>query len=132
MSLYAVRAQVTRLLEGLAADPANGIARIMGRDEIARDGGFPDAEFLVAFKPGYEIGFEFTGPLVSKPTHLGMHGYPPDEPQMRASFFIVGPKIAASNPLGEIDMRRIAPTLARILNVTLKDAELEPVSLLKR
>jgi hypothetical protein len=31
--------------------------------------------------------------------------------------------------LGEIDMRRIAPTLARILGLSLPDAELAPLAL---
>jgi predicted AlkP superfamily pyrophosphatase or phosphodiesterase len=58
-----------------------------------------------------------------------MHGYLPEKPQLRSSFFIVGPHIAAGRSLGEIDMRRIAPTLAKIIGVELPDAEMEPVSL---
>ena len=47
------REQVRALLNRLAADPANGIARILDAEEIKRDGGFPDAAFVVAMKPGY-------------------------------------------------------------------------------
>jgi hypothetical protein len=42
---------------------------------------------------------------------------------MRSSFFIVGPRVPAGKSLGEIDMRQIAPTIARILTVKLPQAE---------
>ena len=48
---------------------------------------------------------------------------------MNSSFFIIGPGIAAAHSLGEIDMRAIAPTLARILGVRLPAAEVKPLSL---
>jgi predicted AlkP superfamily pyrophosphatase or phosphodiesterase len=125
----AVRARVSALLDRLASNPENGIDRILGHEEIVERRGFPDAAFLVSFKIGYELGLEFSGPLVSKPTNLGTHGYLPDRAEMRSSFFIVGPHLAAGRSLGEIDMRQIAPSLARLLHARLKDAELEPLPL---
>jgi hypothetical protein len=41
---------------------------------------------------------------------------------MRASFLIVGNGIAKGRNLGSIDMRRIAPTFAKILDVKLPAA----------
>src|SRR6266404_1135116 len=125
----AVRARVKALLDKLASDPANGIERILSPQEIVRDGGFPDAAFLVSFKNGYEVGAAMSGSLVSGPSNLGMHGYVPDRPELRSSFFIVGPHVAAGRSLGEIDMRRIAPTLAGIMGVSLRDADLSRLSL---
>jgi hypothetical protein len=58
-----------------------------------------------------------------------MHGYSPDFPQMRSSFFMVGPGLPQGHSVGEIDMRQIAPTLARIMGGSLPDAELGPLSL---
>lgn len=52
-----------------------------------------------------------------------MHGYMPDRPEMRASFFIMGTGIAPGKQLGVIDMRQIAPTLAAILGVELPSAK---------
>jgi predicted AlkP superfamily pyrophosphatase or phosphodiesterase len=124
-----VRGQVQDLLTKLAADPDNGIDRIWSHDEIAADRGFPQAAFLVAFKVGYEIAYAFTPPLVTAPANLGMHGYPPEYPEMRSSFFLVGPGIPAAHALGTIDMRQIAPTLAKILEAPLPDAELAPLTL---
>jgi predicted AlkP superfamily pyrophosphatase or phosphodiesterase len=125
----AVRAQVSQLLNRLSSDPRNGIDRILSHEEIVEGGGFPDAAFLVSFKIGYEFGAEYAGPIVSKPTNQGMHGYVPGRPEMRSSFFIAGPRVAAGRSLGEIDMRQIAPTLARVLHAPLKDAELAPLPL---
>ena len=120
----AVRAQVSDLLDTLASDPANGIDRVLVHAEIVRGRGFPDAAFFVSFRIGYEFGDSFLLPLVSKPSNLGMHGYLPDRPEMRSAFFLIGPGVAAGRSLGEIDMRQIAPTLANILHVPFKNAEL--------
>jgi predicted AlkP superfamily pyrophosphatase or phosphodiesterase len=125
----AVRAEVAGLLSKLAADPANGIERILSREDLLRERGFPGAAFLVSFKIGYEFGFAFTAPWVSSPANLGMHGYTPDHAEMRSSFFIAGPHITRGRSLGDIDMRRIAPTLSRVLGVVLPDAELGPLTL---
>jgi predicted AlkP superfamily pyrophosphatase or phosphodiesterase len=69
------------------------------------------------------------GDLVTKPSYLGMHGYLPEQPEMRSAFFMIGPHVPAGRSVGEIDMRQIAPTLARVLHVTLRDAEMEPLAL---
>jgi predicted AlkP superfamily pyrophosphatase or phosphodiesterase len=122
-----VRARVGELLHTLASDPANGIDRIMTHEELVQARGFPDAALFVSFRIGYEFGPNFTAPLIGAPSNRGMHGYPPDRPEMRSSFFLVGPGISAGRSLGEIDMRQIAPTLAQILHVTLAEAELGPL-----
>lgn len=123
------RAQVSDLLNRLASDPGNGIDRIMTHEEIVKGRGFPDAAFLVSFKIGYEFGEHFSPPLVSEPSHLGMHGYVPDRPEMKSAFFLIGPGVSAGRSLGDVDMRQIAPTLASILHISLKDAELGPLQL---
>jgi hypothetical protein len=120
---------VAALLDKLANDPGNGIERILAHDEIVRGGGFPDAAFLVAFRPGFEFGASFEGPLISAPSNRGAHGYLPDRPEMRSSFFVVGPLVGAGKSLGEFDMRRIAPTIAAALGVRLPDAELPALQL---
>jgi predicted AlkP superfamily pyrophosphatase or phosphodiesterase len=125
----AVRDRVGELLARLAADPGNGIERIVPRDAVLQTRGFPDAAFLVELTIGYEIGLAFVPPLISAPTNLGMHGYAPERPEMRSSFYLVGPSVPRGHSVGEIDMRQIAPTLARIMGGTLADAELGPLPL---
>jgi predicted AlkP superfamily pyrophosphatase or phosphodiesterase len=125
----ATKAKVDALLAKLAADPANGIARILTHEEVVAGRGLPNAEAIVAMAPGYELGYQFTPPLVTAGTSGGMHGYPPDYPEMKSSFFLVGPAIPRDKSLGEIDMRNIAPTLAHILGAKLPDAELPALTL---
>ncbi|MFI4891191.1 MAG: alkaline phosphatase family protein [Steroidobacterales bacterium] len=114
---------VEQLLRKLAADPRNGIAEIRTREQMQAAGGFPDAAFVVSFSPGFYAGGNFTGPLVTAmaPGHGG-HGFAPENPDMRAAFFVSGPGIAGGRDLGIIDMRQIAPTVAALLGVSLPGA----------
>jgi predicted AlkP superfamily pyrophosphatase or phosphodiesterase len=125
----AIRTRVGALLDWLRHDPANGIDRVLTHDMLVEARGFPDASWFVSFSVGYEFGGSFTGPLVSNPSNRGMHGYLPDLPEMRSSFFLMGPHIPSGRSLGEIDMRQIAPTLASILHVPLAGAELPALKL---
>ena len=50
---HATEQQVKTMLDGLAANADNGIAEVLDRDAIRKRGAFPDAAFLVVFKPGY-------------------------------------------------------------------------------
>lgn len=118
----AVRDRVKQMLADLAAKPENGIARILDAEQVKKTGGFSGASFLVELKLGYQFGGNFSGPLVTPAPSTGTHGYLPDRPEMRASFFILGQGIAPAKNLGLIDMRQIAPTLASILNVKLESA----------
>ncbi len=121
--------QVRELLSALAADPANGIARILSREAIEPLGGFPDAAFLIVFNSGYyAAGANPTGDLVTEiHGRHGGHGFSPDYPEMRASFFIKGPDIARGRNLGVIDMRQIAPTLAQLMGVRLPSSTASPL-----
>jgi predicted AlkP superfamily pyrophosphatase or phosphodiesterase len=121
--------QVGALLGTLAADPENGIAAVLDREEIKRRGGFPDAAFLVVFKPGYYAGDEDTGDLVTAISEAsGGHGFSPEFPEMRSSFFMAGPGIAHHRDLGLIDMLQIAPTVAAVLHVALPTAKATPLA----
>jgi predicted AlkP superfamily pyrophosphatase or phosphodiesterase len=114
------RSAVEKLLHELAADPANGIAGILDRSQIAALGGIGTAEFAVDMKPGYSLGATLEGPVVEQIKPGGTHGYSPTHPEMLASFLISGPGIRRNADLGQIDMRSIAPTLASWLGVSLK------------
>jgi hypothetical protein len=117
-----VRGDVENLLKKLAADPANGILKILDGAQARAIGGFPDAAFVVAFKPGYKIGNALTGDLVTASDQKGTHGYLPELPEMRASLFVLGQNVAAGRNLGIVDMRQIAPTVAATLKIKLPSA----------
>jgi predicted AlkP superfamily pyrophosphatase or phosphodiesterase len=124
----ALKARVDALMAKLVADPASGVGRVIGRDEIARMGGAPDMDDFIDAKIGYEFGPKTTGPLVTTPGfYKGMHGYFPDHPEMHATLIIDGPALPRRGALGEVDMRAIAPTAAKLLGVGFTSAEARPL-----
>jgi len=129
----ALRARVGALLNRLAADPGARIAQVIGEPAIAAAGGNPRAAFYVNLKIG-AVATPYLGatlPLVLPPVGTkGTHGYFPGAPEMRATFLIAGPGIAKGRDLGEIDMRTIAPTLARAMGAQLPGAEKPPLPVL--
>jgi predicted AlkP superfamily pyrophosphatase or phosphodiesterase len=111
------------LLKRLAADPVNGIDRVIEGDEAKGLGGFPDAVFIVGVKPGFNVGGALSGPVRRTGKAGGTHGYLPGHRDMEASFFIAGPGIPAGRNLDRVDMRDIAPTLAGVMGIALPEAE---------
>ncbi len=130
----ALVARVAQLLARLKADPALGIEEVIGADELARRGAFPGASFGVFYR------LDTTGPaarpltqvLVGPAQQKGTHGHSPTHPQLHSTFIIAGPGIAADRDLGVIDIRAIAPTIARILGASLPQAEAAPLNLPSR
>jgi predicted AlkP superfamily pyrophosphatase or phosphodiesterase len=118
----ATRSQVRELLGKIAADPANGIDRVLDADDLHNRGGFPTASFFVGLKPGWRTGSTLDGPILSKTKIGGAHGELPDLPDLRASFFLIGPGVPAGRSLGLIDMRDVAPTLAHAVGLSLPSA----------
>ncbi|MBS0254748.1 MAG: alkaline phosphatase family protein [Proteobacteria bacterium] len=127
----ALKARVGAVLDRLRADPANGIARVLDGAAAQAMGGQPQAAFVIGLAPGV-MAADWAGkdtPLLAPAHYPGTHGYLPDDPRMRSTLLIAGPGIARGRDLGEIDMRRIAPTLAGLIGARLADAELPPLDL---
>ena len=122
----ATRERVRALLARLAADANNGIARVLERDAIAQAGANPLADFHVDFRPGFETSPDVKSPLVTPSRRRGMHGYDPALPPMQATLIVAGPGVPRRD-LGSVDMRDVAPTLAKVLGVTLPDAQGRPL-----
>ena len=116
-------AKARGVLDELAADPANGIDRILDSAALAQRGGYPSAAFFVGLRPGWETAYALTGPILAARPTRGTHGHLPDLPDLRASFFLIGPGVPAGRSVGLIDMRDVAPTLARALGVALPTAD---------
>ncbi len=123
----AARRKVSELLHRLADDPGNGIERILNADDIAQMGGWTRAAFWVDMKTNYSV--VASGPANTARKVGGTHGFLPTHKDLLASFFIAGPGVAAARDLGEIDMRSVAPTLAKVMGVELPSADLPPLKL---
>jgi predicted AlkP superfamily pyrophosphatase or phosphodiesterase len=115
--------KVRSLLAKMQADPADGIDRVLEAEELHKRGGYPTASFFVGLKPGWRTGSSLSGPVVSKVKPGGTHGELPDVAELRAAFFVVGPGIPVGKNLGVIDMRDVAPTLAKKAGLALPSAE---------
>lgn len=118
------RTMVDQVLDGLAADPSYGIATILRDDAAHAQGALPQASYVVDFRSGFASGGGLSGAIVTPRTAVGggAHGYLNTHPGMHSSFFVMGPGIQAGKNLGQIDIRSIAPTLAKELDVDMPDA----------
>ncbi len=127
-------ARVYALLSAMTAEPANKIDAIIGKPQIARMGGNPQASFYANLSPSATSGgFKGLDAPVNGPTMTkGMHGYFPAAANLRSTFMLMGPRIPKGRALGEVDMRAIAPTLAAILKVHLAGAELPAISMTEK
>lgn len=121
----AARERVEKFLRELASDPENGIAAILDKKEIAEIGGNPDADFWIDLKPGFVASHHLGGGLTAPrgKGRDGTHGYSPTHEEMDSAFLISGNGIRRGATLGRIDMRNIAPTLAKALGTSMPTAE---------
>jgi predicted AlkP superfamily pyrophosphatase or phosphodiesterase len=117
------RETVRALLARLEANPDNGIGQVVDAVELRRRGAFSGAAFAVEFAAGFRQGSATSGPLVTVGRKAGTHGYFSERLEMRSTFFVSGPGVTPGRNLGDIDMRDIAPTLAKLLGLRLDRAE---------
>jgi len=123
----ALVAKVAHLLATLKADPDMGIADVLDKQAVTRMGGSPLMSFLIAFRPGFAPGHDPRAAKQTPSAYKGTHGYLPSDPAMRSSLFVEGPGLNRHGNLGQVDMRAIAPSVARVLGVKLAGAEAQPV-----
>jgi predicted AlkP superfamily pyrophosphatase or phosphodiesterase len=121
-----LRARVQRMLEGMKADPANGIEVLWTREDLARLGAHPDAAFGIGLAHGFYSSIDHD--LLLKPARKkGGHGFDPSNPELLASLILNGPGVKARGDIGIVRMTQIAPTLARLLGVRLSDQADSPL-----
>ena len=91
----ALRARVEKILRGLAADPANGIAAVWNEDDLRERGAYPAASFALSMKLGFYTGARHDV-LLSKPANAGGHGFDPANVELRSSLIMAGPDVPAT------------------------------------
>ncbi len=86
-------------------------------------------DLYLAAEQGYAFVGGTQGPLVSDlPVARGTHGYLNTDPDMGALFIISGAHIRRGIDLGDITNLQVAPTVAKILGVSLPAAKEEPLT----
>lgn len=128
----AARTKVKALLDRLAADPANGVAAILDEAAIREMGGAPTATFWITMRAGFMVSPTLQPSIVSVVSARGAHGHAPTLPEVAATFMIAGDNIRPSHDLGMIDMRSIAPTLARVMGFSFPSAEMPAQEIFSR
>jgi predicted AlkP superfamily pyrophosphatase or phosphodiesterase len=126
----ALQERVGATLARVAADEANGVARVLSRADLTRMGADPRASFAVLMRLGFYTG-NATNALLGPPSSKGGHGFEPDQPEMHASFVAAGPHVPRAGDLGEIRMTQIAPTVAAWFGVGLSPKADQPLELKK-
>ena len=120
-----VRAKVEGILNELLNDENSGISEVItGKEakEIRR--GFPDANYVIISKPGYEVREDTVGEyLDSNTSQKAQHGYCENLKDMRASFYIEGVNIEKNKDVEELRLVDVAPTLANIMGFEIPTAE---------
>ncbi len=120
-----IREKVRAVLKELIEDDSSGIMEIItGKEAIATRRGFPEADYLIISKPGYEIREDATGDYFTTVlTQKAQHGYAEELTDMRASFYIEGMNIRKKYDISELELVDIAPTLAHIMGISMPAAE---------
>jgi len=116
--------RVAAYFRRLIAEPKrSGIAREVPMAEVTAKAPAL-SKWVAAFDtlPNYFAIGEDRGPALGPGNHLGVHGLWPTRPGYRSVFILCGDGVTAGK-LDEIDMLRIAPTLASVIGVRLKDAK---------
>jgi predicted AlkP superfamily pyrophosphatase or phosphodiesterase len=116
------RRTVRTALDALVADPSSGVFRYFDDVEARKEMGFPEAAFVVGVRPGFSLSGRVTGALVEDHAPAGTHGLLRELPEMDSAFFLSGSGIPHRS-VGRIDLRDIAPTLARLAGVSLPHAQ---------
>jgi predicted AlkP superfamily pyrophosphatase or phosphodiesterase len=115
--------KVRAIFKPLAGKKGSGIFRVIEADEVRRLGANPRAALMLDAEDGYTFGRNVTGDFITVSDRLGQHGYLPTRPDYKASLIAYGAGIGRRGSLGEVRMIDIAPTIARLLKLSLRDAE---------
>lgn len=118
-----LKAQTRAVLDQLASDPANGVARIDDETVIAKVEGFKGASFILEAAPKFFFSGGLGNDIVSASGERGMHGYPPDHPDMHASIIASGAAVTGHGNIGLVHTIDLAPTIASILGFAMPTAE---------
>jgi predicted AlkP superfamily pyrophosphatase or phosphodiesterase len=133
--VYATRsagkAEILARLRALFAN-LEGVAQVLGPPDFAAHG-YPDpdlnqrmADLVLAGAGGYAFQAQADGePVTAVPDGAtpGTHGYLNTDPEMGAIFVASGAGIKRGAPLGEVRNIDVAPTIARLLGLTMASAE---------
>lgn len=112
-----VRHKVEAILNKLKADNNSGILAVMtGKEAELKLHGFPEADYVLIAKLGYQTTENITGDYITdKLADKATHGFLPQFKEMKSSFFIEGKSISKNKDIKEMKIVDIAPLLAKLM-----------------
>ncbi|HEV2705864.1 MAG TPA: ectonucleotide pyrophosphatase/phosphodiesterase [Pyrinomonadaceae bacterium] len=122
-ALRRVRRALTNFLRQQRRTGRAPAFRILEAREVRRLGANPRAALMLEGGAGYSFGANVTGEVIVADNKRGNHGYLPTIPNYRAAFIASGAGITRRGEIGALDITDIAPTIAHLLGLKLKDAE---------
>lgn len=105
-----------------------GRFRILERSELDRLGADPGAALGIEPMPGYVLDARLSGPFAQAHSRAAGHGYSPHTPGMETGLILAGAGIRAGVRLPETRTIDVAPTIARLMGLTLAQAEGQPIA----
>ena len=112
-------AKATEIMRKLAADPANGIAKVDTPEDLKAMHSNPTAFLALEAARGFAIGSELEGPIVTPSTTLGKHGYNPDIPELRPAMILSGAGVIPCQLREGVRIVDVGPTVAALLGVSM-------------
>ena len=124
----ALRTRVQSLLAGLRDGPDASVQNLWTSADLTRIGAHPQAAFGLDVRNGWYTGSGHETLVTTVPSVRGGHGYAPERQELHASLVMNGPGIRRGS-LGVVRMTQIAPTIARILGLTLSPKADTPLTI---
>jgi predicted AlkP superfamily pyrophosphatase or phosphodiesterase len=116
--------KVHALLEEHEMDTSsNRLYQIIEKDELVKLGGPRDAAFYLEGELGLMFSGAATGNFNRAAPLQGNHGYLPTKPGLQTGFIIAGRGIKKCVVLDSIRLVDVAPTIAQLLGLDLKDTD---------
>jgi hypothetical protein len=111
-------ARATEAMRKLAADPANGIAKVDTPEDLKAMHSNPTAFLALEAARGFAFGSALQGALVT-PARGGKHGYNPDIPELRPSMILSGAGVHQCQLREGVRIVDVGPTAAALLGVSM-------------
>jgi len=103
-------------------DSIQRLFRLIDRKKLDEIGGNPEVALALSGENGAAFGGASTGELI-RPGKGGTHGYFPDFQEIRTGFITCGPGIRAGGVISLMNLRDIAPFIARVLGFDFPSAD---------
>lgn len=124
----ALRDRVGAVLSRLRDGAEGAVENLWTSADLTRIEAHPKAAFGLDVRNGWYTGSGHETLVTTTPGPRGGHGYAPDRRELHASLVVNGPGVRRGS-LGVVRMTQIAPTIARLLGLTLSPGADAPITI---